>query len=66
MRNDHAYYYQRAEKELLMAQKAESPESVKAHYTLAGYYLDMVYRPTCEEAPVRNTEQSASYIMTLL
>ncbi|ONF96657.1 hypothetical protein [Sphingomonas jeddahensis] len=41
--DDKEYYYQRAESELEMAQRAEVPEAVKAHYTLAGYYLDKVY-----------------------
>jgi hypothetical protein len=40
---DTDYYYERAEAELEMAQKARQPEAVKAHYTLAGYYLDRVY-----------------------
>ena len=26
-----------------MAQKASCPEAVKAHYTLAGFYLDRVH-----------------------
>jgi len=37
------YLYQRAEEELEQAQKADHPAAVKAHYTLAGYYLDRVY-----------------------
>lgn len=41
--DDKEYYYQRAETELEMAQRTEVPEAVKAHYTLAGYYLDKVY-----------------------
>ena len=41
--DDKEYYYQRAESELEMAQRTEVPEAVKAHYTLAGYYLDKVY-----------------------
>jgi len=41
--DDKEYYYQRAESELEMAQRTEIPEAVKAHYTLAGYYLDKVY-----------------------
>jgi hypothetical protein len=41
--DDKEYYYKRAESELEMAQRTEVPEAVKAHYTLAGYYLDKVY-----------------------
>ena len=41
--DDKDYYYRRAEYELEMAQRTEVPEAVKAHYTLAGYYLDKVY-----------------------
>ncbi len=43
VRDDKEYYYRRAESELEMAQRTEIPEAVKAHYTLAGYYLDKVY-----------------------
>jgi hypothetical protein len=41
--DDKDYFYKRAENELEMAQRTEVPEAVKAHYTLAGYYLDKVY-----------------------
>lgn len=41
--DDKDYFYRRAESELEMAQKTVIPEAVKAHYTLAGYYLDKVY-----------------------
>ena len=37
------YYYDRAEAELEQAQRAGHPAAVKAHYTLAGYYLDLFY-----------------------
>lgn len=40
---DRAYFYRRAEQELSRAQRAENPAAVKAHYHLAGYYLDRVY-----------------------
>ena len=39
------YFYERAETELKLAQSAEHPAVVKAHYLLAGYYLDRVYGP---------------------
>lgn len=37
------YYYRRAENELRLAQEANHPAAVKAHYVLAGFYLDRVY-----------------------
>lgn len=43
MEDDKEYFYKRAENELEMAQRTESPAALKAHYTLAGYYLDKVY-----------------------
>ena len=43
MANDQEYYYRRAETELEQAQRATLPAAVKAHYTLAGHYLDRVY-----------------------
>lgn len=42
---NNAYFYDRAEAELKLAQNAEHPAVVKAHYLLAGYYLDRVYGP---------------------
>lgn len=63
--DDKEYYYRRAESELEMAQRTEVPEAVKAHYTLAGYYLDKVYnddatvtRPT-HDAIGRSTPPSS-------
>lgn len=41
--NDRHYFYGRAETELERAQRAAHPEAVKAHYVLAGYYLDRAY-----------------------
>ena len=43
MREEEEYFYKRAEAELELAQRATRPEAVKAHYTLAGHYLDRVY-----------------------
>jgi hypothetical protein len=40
---EHHYHYHRAEQELAQAQQAVHPAAVKAHYLLAGYYLDRVY-----------------------
>jgi hypothetical protein len=41
---DLSYYQMRAEAELEQAQQSSHPEAVKAHYLLAGMYLDMVHR----------------------
>ena len=40
-----SYFLQRAEDELELARKSEHPEVVRAHYLLAGLYLDRVYGP---------------------
>ncbi len=41
--DDKDYFRERAEAELRMAQRARDPAAVRAHYTLAGHYLDRVY-----------------------
>lgn len=46
--DDKEYFYKRAENELEMAQRAEIPAVVRAHYMLASHYLDMVYN---DDAP---------------
>jgi hypothetical protein len=43
MDDDQHYYLERAEAELMMAQQSAVPEAVKAHYLLAGLYLDRAY-----------------------
>lgn len=63
--DDKEYYYRRAESELEMAQRTENPEAVKAHYTLAGYYLDKVYNDDAAivasgEAAINTTLPGAS------
>jgi len=40
---DEDYFYQRAETELELAQKATHPAAVRAHYIIANHYLDRVY-----------------------
>ena len=45
MMNEDLHYFQaRADAELELAQQAAHPTAVKAHYTLAGMYLDRVHR----------------------
>ena len=38
-----SYFERRAEAELELAVQAIHPAAVRAHYLLAGYYLDQVY-----------------------
>lgn len=57
MEDDKDYFYKRAENELEMAQRTAVPEAVKAHYTLAGYYLDKVYNE--DDAPPAEAEGEA-------
>lgn len=42
---DRAYYEERAEAEIEAARCAGHPSAVKAHYFLAGYYLDRAFNP---------------------
>jgi hypothetical protein len=39
------YFRQRAEAEIEAAQAAGHPGAARAHYLLAGYYLDLAYNP---------------------
>jgi hypothetical protein len=49
---DTDYYQARAEQEIECAQKAEVAEAARAHYLLAGYYLDRIYNvPSPPEKP---------------
>ncbi len=41
--SDQEYFFKRAEAELKMAQTSRNPSAVRAHYTLAGHYLDRAY-----------------------
>lgn len=43
MRDDETYFYERAETELELAQRATHPEAVRAHYIIANHYLDRCY-----------------------
>ena len=42
-RQDRAYYLRRAEAELALAHGAVHPAAMRAHYHLAGFYLDKAY-----------------------
>lgn len=43
--SDSDYFLERAEAEIALAQSARHEAAVRAHYELAGYYLDRVYGP---------------------
>lgn len=49
--NDVAYFYRRAEAELEMAQIADHPAAVKAHYLLANHYLDSLHEAGSRRLP---------------
>jgi len=49
--NDREYFEKRAEAELELAQTAEHASVVRAHYTLAAYYLDRIHNPDGDAAP---------------
>jgi len=48
MRDDNTYFYERAETELELAQRATHPMAVRAHYIIANHYLDRCYRGESE------------------
>jgi hypothetical protein len=44
MTQDEIHYYQeRAEQELALAQQASHPQAARAHFVIAGEYLDRVH-----------------------
>lgn len=47
-RNETAYLKARADSELELAQQATHPAAVRAHYMLAGLYLDRLYGSVVE------------------
>ena len=53
---DEDYFYQRAETELELAQKATHPAAVRAHYIIANHYLDRVYSQSDADAVVEAAE----------
>lgn len=53
---DRAYFQQRAEAEIALAQKAEHPDAARSHYLLAGYYLDLVHSDAVASEHVRRVE----------
>ena len=51
--DERAYFRQRAEAEIEAAQAAGHPGAARAHYLLAGYYLDLAYNPLASPTPAR-------------
>jgi len=43
--DERLYFRERAEAEIQAAQAADHPQAARAHYVLAGYYLDLSYNP---------------------
>ncbi|WP_342657624.1 hypothetical protein NPJ82_13125 [Sphingomonas sp. NY01] len=52
MTTDKDYFYQRAEAELQLAQRATHPAAVRAHYIIANHYLDRVYSHSVMSSPM--------------
>ena len=50
--SDADYFLERAEAEIALAQNARHEAAVRAHYELAGYYLDRVYGPDTRDEPL--------------
>lgn len=48
--DDRDYFRARAEAELEAAMKAVHPDAARAHYLLAGYYLDRAYNPSASSS----------------
>ena len=51
MDHNSEYFLRRAENHLALAQTADEPRAVRAHYHLAGCYLDLAYGEKIEKAP---------------
>ena len=57
MRDDSSYFYDRAETELELAQRATHPLAVRAHYIIANHYLDRCYGSPAEDAPATPADE---------
>ena len=49
--DDGEYFESRAEEELALAQRSDHPAVVRAHFLLAGLYLDKLYAPEVSLSP---------------
>ena len=50
--NESSYFRARAEDEILAAECADHPDAARAHFLLAGYYLDMAFNPATGHAEI--------------
>ena len=55
---DRAYFYRRAETELVLAQRATNPAAVRSHYTIANEYLERAYADG--EPPIVDEQEEAA------
>ena len=55
--DERRYFRERAEAEIQAAQAASHPEAARAHYLLAGYYLDLSYNPAAPSLALVNDEE---------
>jgi hypothetical protein len=51
-----AYLESRAEQEIEAARQSTDPRVVRAHYLLAGYYLDLIHNPDAMPPGAHETE----------
>jgi hypothetical protein len=58
--DERSYYRSRAEEELWAARSADHPDAARAHYLLAGYYLDLAYNPDAARDHPRRGEAAAA------
>ncbi|WP_129790513.1 hypothetical protein [Sphingosinicella sp. CPCC 101087] len=49
--DERSYFRIRAEQEIRAAQAASHPEAARAHYMMAGYYLDLAHNPEAAAPP---------------
>ena len=49
--DEKAYFQERAEAEIALAQRAHHPGAIRSHYLLAGLYLDLVHGGAVEPEP---------------
>ncbi len=54
---DAEYYHHRAEKELALAQSADSPDAIRSRYILAAFYLDQAYHCSNDRCMTPDTAQ---------
>ena len=53
------YFRQRAEAEIVAARAADHPLAARAHFLLAGYYLDLAFNPHASFMPATPSHDPA-------